>query len=394
MAGMAKHESRSVRELLAAAKHYSSLAVDLALYSLASGSRVAALEALRIESLVDKIVRDLVASASLAVRSPDQTGLAVAVDEIARGFDRVTDAAGDIAGLVMRGYPIHPYLKAAVNCCGDVVLLVKAERRLDRLPEIVDILLVKRGDAYLLAPEDTTIEAGDLVVLRGTPEEVAGAAARISGVERDPLLASRMAMEAARGGDELADRLIRLRWLSREMLDLALHSIVYGDSSVANFVMELEDTADALYHEVLELSYSASTPGSAREMAGIAVFAASLEHLADGSTMLANVVASGEAGEYLDFLGEALEEAEEGYVKIRATGRLEGKSIGELRLPDMGVTVLALGRGGRWIAPVRPDFRLRAGDVLLVKYYRPEGARSDREVLSRLEEMGFIVIED
>ncbi len=389
--------SASVRELLSKAKHYSSIAVDLALYSLASGSRVAAMEALKIEDQLDRIVKDLVAVVSIAVRSPEDAPLAVIVDEIARGFDKVTDAAGDLAGLIMRGYPIHPYIRAAVSCCGDAVMLVKAEKSIRSLPEIVDILLVKRGDLYILAPEDRTIEAGDLVVLRGTPEEVADAAKRITGQSYDPLTEYRKASMAASGGDELAEKLIHLRWLSREMLDLALHSIIYVDRSVANFVMELEDTADQIYHEILELSYAASSPGSAKEYAGIAVFASSMEYLADASTMLARVVASNlaEADEYyVEIIGEALEEAEEGYVKLLVSERLDGRRVGELDLADMGVSVLALGRGGRWIAPVRPDFTLRKGDLLLAKYYRPEGAESDRIILSKLSTLGLIPLEE
>jgi len=391
---VARLETRSVRDLLGLAKHYSSIAVDLALYSLASGSKIAALEALKIEDQLDRIVKDLVAAVSLAVRSPDDAGLAIVVDEIARGFDKVTDAAGDMAGLVIRGYPIHPYVRAAVNCCGDAVMLARAARKIDRLPGLVDILLVKRGDAYILAPEDRSIEEGDLVVIRGTPEEVAEAAATISGEHGDPLEEARVALDAARAGDELAEKLIRLRWLARGMLDLALHALIYADSSVAGFVEELEDSADQLYHEVLELSYAASVPGSAKEMAGLAVFAGALEYLADASVMLARTAAYKLDDDYLEVIGEALEEAEEGYVKLRVTSKASGFRLADLGLAELGVSVLALGRGGRWIAPVRPDYTLKEGDILLVKYYRPEGSASDETILVALEDKGLVPIDE
>ena len=385
-------EPSNIRGLLRLAKYYSSIAVDLALYSLASGSKVAALEALRIEEELDRITKRIVAVASLAVRSPDDAPLAIAVDEIARGFDRTTDAAGDLAGIVIRDYPVHPYLRAAVNCCGDVVMLVKAQKSIPALPGMVDILLVKRGDVYIVAPEDRTVEKGDLVVLRGTPEEVAEAAERM-GEARDPLGAARQALMAARGGDEFAEKLIRLRWLARTMLDLALHSIVYGDGSVARFVLDLEDSADQLYYEVLEYSYSASSPDSAKAMVAISIFASAMESLADASTMMARVVAEGEAGEYLELLGEAIEAAEEGYARVIVGPRLDGARLGDLGLAEMGVSALALGREGRWIIPLRPDFTLRRGDVLLIKYYKPKGEESDEEIYKRLEELGFIVEE-
>jgi len=381
----------TVRDLLKQAKHYSSIALDLALYSLASGSRVAALEALRIEEQVDNIVRELVAKTSLAVRSPDHTGLAVAVNETARAFDRLTDAAGDLAGLVIRGYPIHEYIKAVVNCCGEAVSLVRAARSLDRFPEIVDLLLVRRGASYILAPEDTRIMEGDLLVVRGTPEEIGELARRLGA--GDPLKGGNLAVAVALAGDELAEKLLTLKSMARVMVDLAFHALIYEDKSLASLILQLEDSADNLYHEVLRLSYSAAAPPVAEEMVSVAVFAQAMEMVSDASTLMARLVVEGGYSEYLEFLGETIEEAEESFARLVVTERLDGVPLASLALAERGVTVLALRRGGRWIVPVPPDTVLRKDDILLVKYYRPEGEKSDEEVLGWLESLGFRVEE-
>jgi len=381
----------TVRDLLKQAKHYSSIALDLALYSLASGSKIAALEALRLEEQVDNIVRELVARTSLAVRSPDQAGLAVAVNETARAFDRLTDAAGDLAGLVIRGFPIHEYIRAAVNCCGEAVSLVRAARGLDRFPEIVDLLLVRRGGSYILAPEDTRIMEGDLLVVRGTPEEIGELARRLGA--GDPLEEGNLAVAVALAGDELAEKLLMLKGLSRVMVDLAFHSLIYEDKSLASLILQLEESSDNLYHEVLRLSYSASAPQMADEMVSIAVFAQSMEVVSDAATLMARLVVEGGYSEYLEFLGETIEEAEESYARLIVTGRLDNTPLTSLGLAERGVSVLALRRGGTWIVPVPPDTVLREGDILLVKYYRPEGEKSDEEVLGWLERLGFQVEE-
>ena len=377
----------TVRGLLKQAKHYSSIALDLALYSLASGSRVAALEALRIEEQVDQIVRELVARTSLAVRSPDQAGLAVAVLETARAFDRLTDAAGDLAGLVIRGYPVHEYIKAVVNCCGEAVGLITAERGLDRIPEIVDLLLVRRGSSYLLAPEDNMIMAGDVLVVRGTPEEIADLAQRVGAP--DPLAGANEAVAAASAGDELAEKLLLLRGLSRVMIDLAFHALIYEDKGLADLILQLEESSDTLFHEILRLSYAASSPQLADEMVSIAVFAQAMEAISDASTLLARLVAEGGYGEYLEFLGETIEEAEESFARLVAGPRLDGIPLASLHLSERGVTVLALGRNGSWTVTVPPNAVLRRGDILLVKYYRPEGEKSDEEILAWLRSLGF-----
>ncbi len=383
----------SVRDLVKQAKYYSSIAVDLALYSLASGSRVAALEALRIERIVDGIVGDLIARASLAVRSPDESGLAVSIAGVAMAFDKITDAAGDLAGLVIRGYPVHDYVRGAVNCCGEVIRLIRSSRDMESIEANVDVLLVRRGDTYHLAPETRGIREGDLVVVRGTPEEVAEVARLLEEPgERAPF--REPALLAALAGDELASSLIKMRTLARHMLDLSFHALIYSDASLARLVPELEDEVDTLYHEVLEDSYAASHPSLAREMVSIAIFADAVETLADAATIIARIASDKRLEEYSEFLGEAVEEAEEGYARLEATEALDGVPLASLRLPRQGVTVLAVKNGDRWIVPVPQDYRLRRGDIVLVKYYKEAGEEEDEEVLSALERAGFRVLEE
>ncbi len=382
---------RTVKELLKLITHYASVAVDLALYSITAEDKTVAVEALKIESKVDEYVRELISRVALAVRNPDEAGLAVGVAEVGRALDKVTDAAGDLAGLVLRGYPIHEYVKNAVNCCGDIVILIKSGRKLRELPSIVDLLLIKRGETYLLAPETESLEKGDLVIARGTREEIADLAREL-GDHRAIKSLERTPESEALADEELAGRLVKIKFLARQSLDLAFHSLIYGDPSLANLVREMEDTVDSLYHEILEYSYVAANPSNAREMISVAIFDSSMESIADAAAQMASIVKR--LDEYSIFISEALEEAEEIYLRLRATEKVAGKTIGELGLADKGISVIALGRKGAWILPVRPDHVLEDDDILLVKYFKPVDAGDEEELMRELEELGFEIVED
>ena len=385
--------SRSVKDLVREAKYYSSIAVDLAQYALATGSKAAAMEVLQIEERIDSLLWELFEKAGLAVRGPGEAGLAVAIVELGRAFDRVSDAAGDLAGLVIRGYPVHEYIKGIVACCGEVVRLVKSSRDSEDVGAKVDVLLVRRGENYILAPKNPRIREGDLLVIRGTPEEVAQAARYLEEPgEREPLQADQSLLSAL-AGDELAYSLLRLKTLSRLMLEISFHALIYVDRSLAALIPELESVVDTIYLDVLEYSYMASIPSRARDMVSIAIYADAMETISDASVLVANIVLSPEFEEYSEILGEAVEEAEEGYARLRVTEKLDGVPLRSLDLADAGVEVLAVKTGSTWILPVPPDYVLREGDIVLVKYFK-ETDKAEDEILRILEEAGFELVED
>jgi uncharacterized protein with PhoU and TrkA domain len=340
---------------------------------------------LKLESKIDEYHRRLVALTSMAVRSPSEAHIAMGVYDVAHSLDMISDAAGDLASTVIMGYPTITYLSAAINCCDEILAVVNARRSSSIAGEAVDLLLVKKGEMYVLAPDDTSLEAGDLAVVRGTMEEVKELALRVGDLSTARKLEeANVAVAIASIGDDLASRLIRLRSLPRQMLDLAFHALIYDSKSLAELVADMEDAVDRLYLETLEYSYRASNPKIAPEMVSLAVFARSMEIVADAAARVSDVVMKGYNSVFLE---ETMEEAEEAYLALRVGPRASNATVKSLGLKELGVVVLALGREGRWVTPVKPENVLREGDLLLVKYYRGEGV--EEKLMPTLKDLGL-----
>ncbi|MEB3780451.1 MAG: hypothetical protein GSR85_09545 [Desulfurococcales archaeon] len=382
----------TVRDILIKLRRYASIAVDLSLYSIAFNDKTAAMETLRLEDRIDHYYRDLLAKTSIAIRSPDQAKLALGIYEVAHSLDIISDSAGDLASIVIMEYPVHEYIRAVANCCGELVVLVKSHKSLRELPSMVDILLIKRGDSYILAPSRARVEDGDSIVVRGSVDAVLEVA-NLLGDDSIMRIIDEVKPTITMGwvGDDLASSLLRLKSLTRQMLDLAFHALIYNDESLAKIVADMEDTVDQVYYEALYHTYSASTPQSAREMVSLSIFIKSLEAIGDAAARLSLSVLRGYNSSLIE---EVLEEQEEVYLKLRATSKASGRKLSSLNLEDLGLITVALGRDGSWIIPVDPEHSIYEGDIILVKYYKPERLDSEKSLISKIKSLGLEPFEE
>jgi uncharacterized protein with PhoU and TrkA domain len=169
--GSRRGYGESIRDILVKLRYYTSIAMDLSLYSLAFNDREAAVEVLRIEGDVDELYRRLIAKTLIALRGSSDAPIAMGLMAASSALDTITDASADIAMLAIKGYPAHPYIKA-IACQGEAVSLIRSGRSVSKLPARVDILVVRRGDRYEFAPLSENLLEGDLVVVRGPVDEI------------------------------------------------------------------------------------------------------------------------------------------------------------------------------------------------------------------------------
>jgi len=176
-----KYKPVPVRELLIEMKDLSELMIDLAYAAALFNSQPLAEEVIELEKRVDTLAYLLDMSAMLAARDAKDAESLVGVSVVAAATDKISDAAGDIATIVLRGIGIHPIVIEAfskmeerltkVQIKPNSVLVGKRLGELELAAKIgVDIIAIRRGEKLTVNPkEDEMIKKGDIITARGAP---------------------------------------------------------------------------------------------------------------------------------------------------------------------------------------------------------------------------------
>lgn len=171
----------SVQELLTEMKDTSELMIDLAYSAALFHSKELAEEVLELESYIDTLVYLLNMNAMLAARDAEDAEALVSVTVVANATDKISDAAADMATIVLRNIGIHPLIREAFQKVEEHLTRVKVKSNsffvdktvgeLKLAPRIgVDVIAIRRGKKWILDPEeDEVIREGDVLIARGAP---------------------------------------------------------------------------------------------------------------------------------------------------------------------------------------------------------------------------------
>jgi len=176
-----KYKPISVRDLLVEMKDLSELMIDLAYSAALFNSRPLAEEVIEMERQVDNLAYLLDMSAMLAARDAKDAESLVAVSVVAGAADKISDAAGDIATIVLREIGIHPIVREAFEKVEEQLSRAEIQkgsvwanrtlRDLELAPKMgVDIIAIRRNKEFIINPEhDELVLEGDVVIARGAP---------------------------------------------------------------------------------------------------------------------------------------------------------------------------------------------------------------------------------
>ena len=179
-----RYKPISVRDLLVEMKDLSELMIDLAYSAALFNSRPLAEEVLEMEKRVDNLAYLLDMSAMMAARNAKDAEKLVAVAVVAGAVDKISDAAGDIAGIVLRDIGIHPIVREAFERVEEHLTRTEIQKGsvwanktlhdLGLAPKMgVDIIAIRRGEDIIINPKkDEHILEGDIVVARGAPKGI------------------------------------------------------------------------------------------------------------------------------------------------------------------------------------------------------------------------------
>ena len=170
-----------VRETLIQMKDISELMIDLAYSAALFHNKELAEEVMELETKVDDLVYLLYMNLMLAARDRDDAEKLSGVAKVGSLTNAISDAAADIASLVLHGIEVHPAVRAAFQRAEEHLARVKVEEDsflagktiddLDLASEVgVDIIAIRRGLIWHINPDKEIILPEDVLVARGTSD--------------------------------------------------------------------------------------------------------------------------------------------------------------------------------------------------------------------------------
>ncbi len=169
----------SVRETLILMKDISELMIDLAYSAALFNNKELAEEVMELEKKVDTLVYILNMNIMLAARDKEDAETLAGVAKVGSLTNSISDAAADIAGIVLHDIGVHPIVRevfqraeehlARVQIAENSILAGRSVEDMDLAAEVgVDIIAVRRGRHWMINPEKEIVLPEDVLVARGT----------------------------------------------------------------------------------------------------------------------------------------------------------------------------------------------------------------------------------
>lgn len=391
------YEPRSVKQLLAEMKDIAELMIDLSYSAVLLRSDAVAEAVLDLEAEMDVLQLRTRMSLLMAARSTDDAEALAPVLGIVGATEKISDATGDIAKVVVEDIGLPPAIRAALPAA--VETLVRARVAPDArfadaaLGEIdlesetgVRAIAIRRAGEWLMNPDrETHLRPDDAVFFRGPEEGIAGVYRSTTGEHYAPPEAPEPSIADL---DRAMDSVVLMKNMSELGVDLAYGAVLFDSEDLAREVVSLEAEVDQLQSRfeawTLQAAAKVDDPVSLR---GLVHLARSTEVISDAAVEISEGVLRGLGSHPV--IAEAVKESDEVIVRLTVApdSDLDGATLGgRMVRTETGMGVIAVRRTTHeavtvesvtdesvtevrddWIVSPGPDTELAAGDVLLAK---------------------------
>ncbi|MHC3436697.1 potassium channel family protein [Natrialbaceae archaeon A-gly3] len=374
-----EYEPVSVKDVLVEMKDTAELLIDLSYSAVLHRNEDLAREVLRLEERMDVLELKARMSLMMAVRKPDDAEQLAPVLGIVAATGDISDAAGDIAKILLEEVGLPDAMRAALPEAAETLVrgvVAPDSSYADRTLVDIDlesetgvrVIALRRGEDWLLNPgPETTIRGEDVALLRGPDPAIEGVFETLSGdVYESP------EVDAAEFEDleRAVDTIVHMKNLSELAVDLAYSSVLFDSEGLAEEVRNLEVEVDAL-----ESRFEAWTLRAAAD-ADDPVSLRGLIHLGNSTEVISDAAVDISEGVLRDLevhpvVRMAVEESDEiiTRLEVEAGSDLDGVGV-TAGVPDTDTTmsVIAIRRPGEgWLLVGDSDAKLQAGDVLISK---------------------------
>ena len=372
------YRPQNVRETLVELKNTSELAVDLGYAAALYDYRGLAEEVVELEARADSLQYPAKIALMLAAKRSTDAEKLVGIVQIVEAAVGITNAAADIAAIVVNDIGLPAEVRATLPEADEVVMRATVSEDCDAvgstLGELafetesgVSVIAIRRGSEWDIAPDDeATLEVGDVVIGGGSDAGVAAVQEMLTGRADVTETPPRADVEALGRASELV---IDLKNISELAVGLSYAAILFGDADLALEVRELESRSDTLKSDiealVIEAGSQVTEPSRLR---GLLHLATASEVICDAAVSIADIVLRD--GSVHPVFGRAIGESDELITTtiVESGSELAGATLEELELEERtGMSVMAIHRNADWILPPSGDTRLEPDDVLIAR---------------------------
>jgi len=373
-----EYEPVGVKDLLVAMKDSSELIVDLAYSALLHDSPPLAEEVLELESRMDILQIQARMNLLMAVRKPTDARQLAPVLAIVAATEKISNAAGDIATVVLEEAGLPEEIRAALPEATEVLARATVApdsgyagrelRDIDLETETgVRIIGIRTEDGWELEPTaGTRLEAGDVLLLRGGESTVSTVFETLTGEaydRPDPVETTIADLDRA------VDTIVLMKNVSELSVDLAYASVLADDEELAREVHSLEVEVDSLQARLEAWTLSAAgdvdDPVSLRSLLRLAN---STESISDAALEITEGILRD-----IDTHPVIAESVRESDVAVRRVpiapgSAFDGVSVDRLIEAHPGVSVIAIHRpDDEWVFYPDGAAPVDADDVVIVR---------------------------
>ncbi|MCD6383551.1 MAG: potassium transporter TrkA [Thermoplasmata archaeon] len=168
-----------IREALMEMKSLSEKIIDLAYASIIFDSDDLAQEVENIEEKLDQLLYNVRLTALMAGRDPHLAEQLLGILQVASAAEQIGDAAVSISRLLKTNVEYRPFIPFILKGGDEVIRAIRVEENSDiverRLGDLevegetgARVIAIKRGSRWIFdVKDDTTIKAGDILIVRG-----------------------------------------------------------------------------------------------------------------------------------------------------------------------------------------------------------------------------------
>lgn len=373
-----EYEPISVKDLLVQMKNTAELMIDLSYTSVLYQNEELANEVLRLEERMDILELRAQMSLLMAARNPTDAEQLAPVLGIVAATDQISDAAGDIAKVVLEDVRLPEAMRSSLPEA--LELLVKgvvtsdstyANQALDSIDlesqTGVRVIAIRRENEWILNPgPQTRIGVDDVVFLRGPRPTIDEVYEKLTGEAYTSPVSEQPQIDDL---ERAVDTIVHMKNLSELSVDLAYSSVLFDDKDLAQEVRNLEVEVDALESRleawVLQAASDANDPVSLR----------GLIHLSTSTEVISDAAIDISEGVLRDITTHpvvrlAVQESDEVITRIQvdAGSELDGTRIFDgVPDKDISMSVIAIRRDDDWILAPETELTIQANDILIAK---------------------------